>query len=92
MARVALAELDPRGDGGDQPRRSASARLDLALALVAADQPDEANAVAAEAIRSGRVAPSNWWRAREVLRRVEQTDAADASALREVYEAYRPAD
>ncbi|QLD28901.1 helix-turn-helix transcriptional regulator [Micromonospora carbonacea subsp. aurantiaca] len=90
VARVALAELDPRGDGGDRPRRSASARLDLALALVAADQPDEASAVAAEAIRSGRVAPSNWWRAREVLRRVEQTDTAEASALREVYEAYRP--
>lgn len=91
MARVALAELDPRGDGGDRPRRSASARLDLALALVAADQPDEASAVAAEAIRSGRVVPSNWWRAREVLRRVERTGAAEASALREVYEAYRPA-
>ncbi|GHJ12537.1 hypothetical protein TPA0908_05320 [Micromonospora sp. AKA38] len=91
VARIVLAELDPRGDGGDRPRRSASARLDLALALVAADQPDEASAVAAEAIRSGRVVPSNWWRAREVLRRVEQTGAKDASALREVYESYRPA-
>ncbi|MEU4565861.1 helix-turn-helix transcriptional regulator [Micromonospora sp. NPDC023956] len=91
VARVALAELDPHGDGGDRPRRSASARLDLALALVAADQPDEASAVAAEAIRSGRVASSNWWRAREVLRRVEQAGAAEASALREVYETYRPA-
>ncbi|MFI2710404.1 transcriptional regulator [Micromonospora sp. NPDC018662] len=91
VARVVLAELDPRGDGGDRPRRSASARLDLALALVAADQPDEASMVAAEAIRSGRVVPSNWWRAREVLRRVEQTGAKDASALREAYESYRPA-
>ncbi|WFE39290.1 helix-turn-helix transcriptional regulator [Micromonospora sp. WMMD998] len=90
VARVVLAELDPRGDGGDRPRRSASARLDLALALVAADQPDEASAVAAEAIRSGRVVPSNWWRAREVLRRVEQTGATDVSALREVYETHRP--
>ena len=91
VARIVLAELDPRGDGGDRPRRSASARLDLALALVAADQPDEASVVAAEAIRSGRVVPSNWWRAREVLRRVEQTGAKDASALREVYESHRPA-
>ncbi|MCX4389014.1 helix-turn-helix domain-containing protein [Micromonospora peucetia] len=90
VARVALAELDPRGDGGDRPRRSASARLDLALALVAAGQPDEASTVAAEAIRSGRVASSNWWRAREVVRRVEQTDAGEASVLREVYRAYRP--
>ncbi|MBO4207213.1 helix-turn-helix domain-containing protein [Micromonospora echinofusca] len=91
VARSALAELDPRGDGGDRPRRSASARLDLALALVAADQPDEACAVAVEAVTSGRVASSNWWRAREVLRRVESTGATEANTLREVYEAYQPA-
>lgn len=88
-ARAALAELDPHGDGGDRPRRSASARLDLALAL-AARQPDEASAVAAEAIRAGRVVPSNWWRAGEVLRRIERTGAPEAVALREVYEEHRP--
>ncbi|GGM21597.1 helix-turn-helix domain-containing protein [Micromonospora yangpuensis] len=92
VARVALAELDPRGDGGERPRRSASARLDLALALVAAGQPDEASTVAAEAIRSGRVVSSNWWRAREVLERVEQIDAAEASVLRAAYQVYRPVD
>ncbi len=91
VARAALAELDPRGDGGERPRRSASARLDLAMALVAADQPDEAIAVAADAVRSGRVVSSNWWRAREVLRRVELTGTANAVVLREVYEAHRPA-
>ncbi|MBY8875243.1 helix-turn-helix domain-containing protein [Micromonospora sp. PLK6-60] len=90
IARATLGELDPRGDGGDRPRRSASARLDLAMALLAADQPDEAGVVAADAIRSGRVVPSNWWRAREVLRRVERTGAAEASMLGEVYEAHRP--
>ncbi|WP_370461922.1 helix-turn-helix domain-containing protein [Micromonospora sp. ALFpr18c] len=90
MVRIALAELDPRGDGGERPRRSASARLDLAMALLAADQPDEASVVAADAVRSGRVVSSNWWRAREVLRKVEHTGAAEAAALREVYEAYRP--
>ncbi|MEU1755878.1 helix-turn-helix transcriptional regulator [Micromonospora matsumotoense] len=90
MARTALAELDPRDDGGDRPRRSASARLDLAMALLAADQPDEASAVAADAVRSGRVVSSNWWRAREVLRQVELTGTAEAAAFREVYEAHRP--
>ncbi|SCL23897.1 Helix-turn-helix domain-containing protein [Micromonospora nigra] len=88
VARAALAELDPRGDGGDRPRRSASARLDLAMALVAAGQPDEASVVAADAVRSGRVVSSSWWRAREVLRRVELTGAAEASALRNVYEVW----
>ncbi|WP_229705902.1 helix-turn-helix domain-containing protein [Micromonospora sonchi] len=91
VARAALAELDPRGDGGERPRRSASARLDLAMALVAADQPDEAIVVAADAVRSGRVVSSNWWRAREVLLRVELTGTANAVVLREVYEAHRPA-
>lgn len=91
MARSALADLDPRGDGGERPRRSASARLDLAMALSAADQPDEASvAAAADAVRSGRVVSSNWWRAREVLRRVEHTGTAEVAAFREVYEAYRP--
>ncbi|WBB51697.1 helix-turn-helix transcriptional regulator [Verrucosispora sp. WMMA2044] len=90
IARTALAELDPHGDRGERPRRSASARLDLAMALLAADQPDEASVIAADAIRSGRVVSSNWWRAREVLRRVELTGAAEAAAFREVYEAYRP--
>ncbi|WBB57553.1 helix-turn-helix transcriptional regulator [Verrucosispora sp. WMMD573] len=90
IARTALAELDPHGDGGERPRRSASARLDLAMALLAADQPDEASVIAADAVRSGRVVSSNWWRAREVLRRVELTGTAEAAAFREVYKAYRP--
>lgn len=90
IARTALAELDPRGDGGERPRRSASARLDLAMALLTADQPDEASAVATDAVRSGRVASSNWWRAQEVLRQIELAGTAEAAAFREVYEAYRP--
>ncbi|WP_091653769.1 helix-turn-helix domain-containing protein [Micromonospora pallida] len=90
VARSVLTELDPRGDGGERPRRSASARLDLALALLAAGQPDEASTLAVEAITSGRVVPSNWWRAREVLRHVERTGLAEGAVLREAYEAYRP--
>ena len=90
VARQVLAHLDPRGDGGERPRRSASARLDLGLALASSGRPDEASAFAAEAVASGRVVPSNWWRAREVLRRVEQAGAPEAADLRDVLEQFRP--
>ena len=76
--------------GADRPRRTASARLDLGLALLAADKPDEASVVAQEAITSGRVVASNWWRATEVVAGVEAADVGEAKDLRDAYEAYRP--
>ncbi|MGW1450167.1 helix-turn-helix domain-containing protein [Micromonospora sp. NPDC002411] len=90
VARSVLRELDPLGDGGARPRRSASARLDLGLALIAAGRPDEAGTVATEAVASGRVVPSNWWRAREVLARVEHAGAPEAAGLREACEEFGP--
>jgi tetratricopeptide (TPR) repeat protein len=90
LARQVLAELDPHGDGGPRPRRSASARLDLGLALLTAGHPDEAGAVAVEAITSGRVVPSNWWRAAEVVHRVERAGVREAADLRDAFETYRP--
>ncbi|MEW2430821.1 helix-turn-helix transcriptional regulator [Micromonospora sp. NPDC047644] len=90
VARQVLAHLDPRGDGGERPRRSASARLDLGLALASSGRPDEAAAFAAEAVASGRVVPSNWWRAREVWRRVEQSGAPEAADLRDVLQQFKP--
>ncbi|GAB3808078.1 helix-turn-helix domain-containing protein [Micromonospora zhanjiangensis] len=89
-ARAVLAELDPAGDGGARPRRVASARLDLGLALVAADEPEEAAAQAEVAIVSGRVVPSNWWRATELMAAVERSGVRRALDLREAYETYRP--
>ncbi|MEN3609845.1 helix-turn-helix domain-containing protein [Plantactinospora sp. ZYX-F-223] len=85
-ARAAVAELD----GTARPRRTASARLDLGLALVAAGKPDEASVTAQEAITSGRVVVSNWWRASEVVASVEATGISEARDLRDAYEAYRP--
>ncbi len=41
-ARNVLARLESATDGPPRPRRAASARLDLSLALIAADQHDEA--------------------------------------------------
>ncbi|SDY03973.1 Helix-turn-helix domain-containing protein [Micromonospora pattaloongensis] len=90
VARAVLADLDPDGDGGARPRRSASARLDLGLALVAAGQPDEAVALGAQAVASGRVVPSNWWRAAELLAKVEQAGVPEAATLRDLCTEYAP--
>lgn len=89
-ARTLIRQLDDAGNGVPRPRRVASARLDLALALLAAGQPDESAAEATSAIASGRVVPSNWWRATEVLDQVERLGVREAGDLREVYEAHRP--
>lgn len=88
--RMILRELDPAGDGGPRPRRAASARLDLALALAAAGEADEAASAAMKAIASGRIVPSNWWRAAEVMASVDRLGCAAAQDLREVYESFRP--
>lgn len=85
-ARTIVTDLDTSG----RPRRAASARLDLGLALLAAGRPDEASLVTAVAITSGRVVPSNWWRATEVLSAVESSGIREARDLRDAYEAYRP--
>jgi transcriptional regulator with XRE-family HTH domain len=89
-ARAVIAELETANDGVPRPRRIASARLDLGLALLVADKPDEASAAAIAAITSGRVVPSNWWRATEVLAGVERAGVREASDLRDAYEAFRP--
>ncbi|MEA3532823.1 hypothetical protein [Nocardia implantans] len=43
-----------------RPRRIASANVDLGLALVAADKPEEAADVALAAVTSARLVPSNY--------------------------------
>jgi hypothetical protein len=91
FARAAIDELTAEPGGVSRPRRLASARLDLGLALLAADKPDEASAEALAAVTSGRVVPSNWWRATEVLHGVEQAGAPELSALREAYREHCPA-
>lgn len=90
VARAVLADLDPEGDGGARPRRSASARLDLGLALVAAGQPDEAVVLGTQAVASGRVVPSNWWRVAELLAKLEQTGVPEAATLRDLFTEYAP--
>jgi transcriptional regulator with XRE-family HTH domain len=88
VAGEVLTDLETEGA---RPRRIASARLDLALALLGDGRADEAAAAALAAVGSGRIVPSNWWRATEVLTAVEEAGAPGAVDLREVYEANRPA-
>ncbi|WP_432982994.1 transcriptional regulator [Dactylosporangium sp. CA-233914] len=90
FARTAIKELVNDPGGVPRPRRIASARLDLGLALIAANKPDEATAEALTAVTSGRIVPSNWWRATEVLHGVEQAGIPEANDLRDAYRAYRP--
>jgi hypothetical protein len=84
-ARHVLVRLDSAVDGPPRPRRAASARLDLSLALIAAGRHDEAAGTALEAVTSGRLVPSNYWRAREVVEAVEPSGVSEAASLREAY-------
>jgi hypothetical protein len=84
-ARQVLQRLESAEDGGPRPRRAASARLDLALALLRTDEPGEAGHVALQAITSGLLVPSNYWRAKEVITGVERRRVPEADELREVY-------
>lgn len=88
VAREVIAELRQEGA---RPRRIASAQLDLGLALLAAKKPDEAAAEARQAIMSGRIVPSNWWRASEVIDGVCEAGIPEADELRQVAVEYQPA-
>ncbi|GAB4582410.1 hypothetical protein [Nocardia sp. IFM 10818] len=68
-----------------RPRRIATANLDLGLALVAADKPDEAAHVALTAVTSGRLVPSSFWRVAEVVEEIAGRDAPDATIVREAF-------
>jgi transcriptional regulator with XRE-family HTH domain len=85
FAREVVDRLRSGVDGGRRPRREASARLDLALALIAAGKPDEAVGEGLAAISSGRIVPSNGWRAAEVVAGVEAAGLPEAAELRDAY-------
>jgi tetratricopeptide (TPR) repeat protein len=89
-ARQVLTRLESVTDGPPRPRRAASARLDLALALTSTGRPDEAAAAAMEAVTSGLLVPSNYWRAEEVITAVHGKGIPGAVDLREAYREYCP--
>ncbi|HET9140807.1 helix-turn-helix transcriptional regulator [Actinophytocola sp.] len=86
-AREIIARLRPGND--KWPRRIAAANLDLALTLLVTNRLDEACHAAREAVRSGRLVPSNWWRAAEVVTTLEAKQLPEARDLRESYEEMR---
>lgn len=85
-AREVIARLSPGDDITKWPRRVASANIDLALALLIGNRLDEACNATQQAILSGRVVPSNHWRALEVVRAVEAKQLPEANDLREAYQ------
>jgi transcriptional regulator with XRE-family HTH domain len=85
-AREVIARLSPGEDMTKWPRRVASANIDLALALLIGDRLDEACDATQKAIESGRVVPSNHWRALEVVKAVEAKQLPEATDLREAYQ------
>lgn len=87
-ARQVLAQLEDSDDGMPRPRRAASARLDLALALTAAEQLDEAAATTLDAVTSGLLVPSNFWRAREVISAVNGRGVPGSGDLGEAFREY----
>ena len=86
-AREVLRRLDET----QRPRRVALARVDLALALMGSGKPEEACAAVGQAIASGRVVPSNHWRALEVVEMAEARGLPEAAEVREAYEVMRHA-
>jgi DNA-binding XRE family transcriptional regulator len=88
-ARDTIARLAPTNDVEKWPRRVASANIDLALALLVTNRLDEACDATLKAISSGRVVPSNYWRAAEVVKAVEARQLPEATVLREAYEGMR---
>ncbi|MEV5986906.1 helix-turn-helix transcriptional regulator [Streptomyces sp. NPDC052051] len=85
-AREVIKKLSPSDDVSQWPRRVASANIDLALVLLKADRLDEACNSAQRAILSGRVVPSNHWRALEVVKAVEGRQLPESADLREAYQ------
>jgi hypothetical protein len=82
-ARSVLHRIESASDGTIRPRRVATARLDLALALAASGRTDEAAGSASDAISSGVMVPSHLWRAEEVISTISDRDLGSAAELRE---------
>lgn len=88
-AREVIKRLSPSNDVSRWPRRVASANIDLALVLLKENRLDEACDSAQKAILSGRVVPSNHWRALEVVKAVEARALPESKDLREAYQSLK---
>jgi len=86
-AREILAALEDHGADPPRPRRIALARLDLALALAQGGNLDEAASSALAAVTSGRLAPVDRPRVREIVAAVGGRSVPEAGELAEAYRA-----
>jgi transcriptional regulator with XRE-family HTH domain len=84
-ARETITRLAPPGDIHTWPRRVASAKLDLALTLLITNQLDEACYATQQALESGKIVPSNHWRAAEVINTIEQHQLPETQQLKDAY-------
>jgi tetratricopeptide (TPR) repeat protein len=87
MARDVLARFEVPAEGPPRLRRATAARLDLGLALAKRGRLDEAAGTALEAVTSGYLVPSNFWRAGEIVEAVGKRDVPGARDLEEAYRA-----
>ena len=85
LAREVAARFDSPADGHPRHRRATAARLDLALALARGGKLDEAADTALQAVTSGYLVPSKYWRAGEIITAVGR----DLPEARELEDAYR---
>ena len=85
FARDVLHRLESPAAGPPRYRRASSARLDLSLALVGQGKHDEAAGTALQAVTSGYLVPSNYWRAREVIGAVSAHGVPEARDLADAY-------
>jgi tetratricopeptide (TPR) repeat protein len=87
MARQVTAHFEAPASGAPRHRRATAGRLDLALALAGGGKLDEAAGTALQAVTSGYLVPSNYWRAGEVLAAVGSRDIPEARDLADAYRA-----
>jgi transcriptional regulator with XRE-family HTH domain len=87
LAREVAARFESPTDGHPRHRRATAARLDLALALARGGKLDEAAGTALQAVTSGYLVPSNYWRAGEIITAVGSRDVSEARELKDAYRA-----
>jgi len=87
LARDVLARFEAPAEGLPRHRRATAARLDLALALAKRGRLDEAAGAALDAVTSGYLVPSNFWRAGEIVEAVGSRDIPEGRDLADAYRA-----
>ena len=87
MARQVTARFEAPASGPPRHRRATAGRLDLALALARGGRLDEAAGTALQAVTSGYLVASNYWRAAEVINAVSADDLPEARELADAYRA-----